>query len=225
MPRLEDDLAASFRQGSLLAQRDPGISAEALVFGDALAVGGVCFALSSLWVVRHMGHRGEGPAGRAAHLAREAIFQSAMAAHVAAMQGARLAQPPDTAGEDYRRHMLTGMGLGWTAVPLGDIRGAGRALEAQAGELLASLMSSHAYHFLTLYGKAPALGHAMAAYTASALPQGPPLLHVFDPNWGEFKVSALHARAFLARLLGWYDGHREFGRIARLSVGRLRRQG
>jgi hypothetical protein len=62
----------------------------------------------------------------------------------------------------------------------------------------------------------------MASYTANTASPDRPLLHLFDPNWGEFKVSARHAPQFLARLLAWYDGHREFGPMTQLSLGRLR---
>jgi len=219
MPRLEDDLAASFRQGTHLAQRDPAASPEALLFGDPRAVGGACFALAALWVVRHMSHRGEGPAGRAAYLARENTITGALAAHRAALDAARQVLPPETPGERYRQFLLARQGLGWMPLPLGEIRGGLR--EAQHCLLHASLASGHSYHFLALRGDHATLGHAMTAYTAGPGAHGAPLLYLFDPNWGEFKVSARHAPEFTARLLGWYDGHRDFGRIAQLSLGRV----
>jgi hypothetical protein len=219
MPRLEDDLAASFRQGTYLARRNPDATSEALVFGDAGSVGGVCYALSSMWVVRHISHRAEGPAGRAAYLARESTILAAMAAHRHAMLECRQAQPPDTSPERYRQLALDGHGLAWTPLPLGDISRGGRILKAQLATLHASLIASHRYHFLTFFGDQPALGHAMAAYTEGAAADGLPLLYLFDPNWGEFKVSTRHALDFISRLLAWYDGHREFGQISRLTLG------
>jgi hypothetical protein len=94
MPRLEDDLAASFRQGTHLARRDPDASPEALLFGAAGSVGGVCYAFSAMWVRRHIHHRGEGPAGRAAYLTRESTIHSALAAHRQAMLDCRQVPPP-----------------------------------------------------------------------------------------------------------------------------------
>lgn len=222
MPRLEDDLAASFRQGAHLAQRDPAVSPEALVFGCASGPGGVCFPLAALWVTRHMRHHNEGPAGRAAYLASDTTLLAAIAAHREASRGARLALPPEAPLEDYRLRVLASSGLEWASLPLDEVRAGGCGLERQVAALLAILTGSHSYHFLCLQGGTPAQGHAMASCLATTGPRGLPLLHLFDPNWGEFKVSARHAPQFLARLLAWYDGHREFGRLNHLSLGRLR---
>lgn len=222
MPRLEDDLAASFRQGVHLAQRDPSVSSEALLFGGSSGPGGVCFPLAALWVTRHMWYRGEGPAGRAAYLACDNSLRAALATHRDASMGARFTLPPATPWQDYRQRILNASGLAWIPLPLGEFRTAGRAFDRQAAGILASLTSSHSYHFLCLHGDAPAKGHAMASYTANTASPDRPLLHLFDPNWGEFKVSARHAPQFLARLLAWYDGHREFGPMTQLSLGRLR---
>lgn len=223
MPRLEDDLAASFRQGVHLAQRDPAISPEALVFGCASSPGGVCFPLSALWVTRHMWHRGEGPAGRAAYLASESTMVAALAAHREASMGAR-ALPPDTAWENYQLRVLASSGLETAPLPLEGSRVNGSGLEQRVAGLWASLTPSQNYHFLCLQGATPGCDHVMASYSGGAPPQGTPLLHLFDPNWGEFKVSARYAPEFLARLLAWYDGHREFGPLTQLSLVRLRRQ-
>lgn len=222
MPRLEDDLAASFRQGVHLAQRDPAVSPEALLFGCASGPGGVCFPLSALWVKRHMWHRGEGPAGRAAYLASDSSMRAALATHREACMGARFTLPPATPWENYRLRVLNASGLTWGPLPLGEFRAGGRSFDRQAAGILASLTSSHSYHFICLHGGAPAKGHAMASYTANTASQDRALLHLFDPNWGEFKVSARHAPQFLARLLAWYDGHREFGPMTQFSLGRLR---
>lgn len=222
MPRLEDDLAASFRQGVHLAQRDPAVSSEALLFGCASSPGAVCFPLSALWVTRHMWHRGEGPAGRAAYLASDSALRAALAAHREASTGAALALPPDAQWEKYRLQVLASSGLDWAPRPLEQVRAEGGGLERLMGGLLASLTGSQCYHFLSIQGGSPTQSHAMASYSAGNVPQGLTLLHLFDPNWGEFKVSARHVPQFLARLLAWYDGHREFGRLTRLSLGRLR---
>lgn len=223
MPRLEDDLAASFRQDTHLAQRYPDASPEALVFGNSSSVGGVCYALSAMWVLRHLSHRAEGPAGRAAYLAQDSTLLAAVEAHRLASLGCRQNLPCQTLAEHYRALALGAHGLGWTGLPLGEISRAGRSLEVQAARLHASLSSSHHYHFVTFHGAYPALGHAVATYTAGGAAHGLPLLYLFDPNWGEFKVSARHAPDFIARLLAWYDGHRQFGRITHVSVLRVAR--
>lgn len=222
MPRLEDDLAASFRQGVHLAQRNSAVSPEALVFGCASSPGAVCFPLAALWVKRHMWHRGEGPAGRAAHLASESTMLAALAAHREASGGVCVAPPPGAPWDNYLVRVLGSSGLEWAPRPLDGLRAEGCGLERQVAGLLASLIRSQSYHFLCIQGGTPAQGHAMASYSASTAPQGLPLLHLFHPNWGEFKVSARHAPQFLARLLAWYDGHREFGPLTQVSLGRLR---
>ncbi len=221
MPRLEDDLAASFRQGTYLARRNPNASPEALLSEDSSSLGGVSYALSALWVCRHANHRGDGPAGRAAYLARDSILLDAVAAHQGAVRDARCAHPPEAPVERYRRQLLHRHGLGSMPLPLGDIHRNGRKLEGHVDTLHGYFVDSHRYHFLTFFGDDPALGHAMAAYTAGGERHALPLLHLFDPNWGEFKVSARHALGFMARLLAWYDGHQGFGRITRFTLDRV----
>lgn len=65
----------------------------------------------------------------------------------------------------------------------------------------------------------------MATYTLGNGGNSPAQIFLFDPNWGEFKVSVRHASGFMTRLLQWYDGHREFGRIKRLTVAGVRAGG
>lgn len=228
MARLEDDLAASFRQGDHLAKNDPTAQANSILFPGRTSylpeVGGICFALSAMWVARHIHHRAEGPAGRAAYLARESSIQRAWQIHRRAAGiacRANGASPPAVPGhyalEYYRRRALESTGLTARATALGTICRGGRSMATEVAALHAILAGPHRYHLITICGTTPSHTHAMASYMAGGR-NGTAQLHLLDPNWGEFKLNIRHFAAFMPNLLGWYDIHGEFGRINRLRV-------
>lgn len=78
MPTLSDHLAAEFRQGEVLAQHFPNAGSSAATLHDRQAVSGVCFALSVMWIARHISHKPEGPERRMAFLRQESSILTAM---------------------------------------------------------------------------------------------------------------------------------------------------
>jgi len=235
MVRLEDDLAASFRQGDHLAKYDPALPANGILFsgqtGRLPELGGVCFALSAMWVVRHAHHRAEGPAGRAAYLARESSIRRAWdihrrAAGIGCRNNDATAPAPQAfhAWEHCSNWALEPLGLTARATALGRISRSGQTFAAEVATLHANLAGAHRYHLITICGSSPTRTHAVASYMAGGA-KGTAQLHLFDPNWGEFKLNIRHFTTFMPGLLGWYDAHGEFGRISELRVDSVAQRG
>lgn len=78
LPTLSDHLAAEFRQAEVLSQHFPDAGTTAASFHDRQAMSGVCFALSVMWIARHISHKAEGPERRMAFLRQESSILTAM---------------------------------------------------------------------------------------------------------------------------------------------------
>ncbi len=224
MDRIEDDLAAGFRQEQHLAPLLPGMRGDALLFPGRQLTRGSCFNLANLWIERHRRHRAEGPALRMAYLARRGTLLKALHTPCQGSPGAACPlgrvlwqHPMGSLRPGCMRAAAPGQGPAARTMPLGAVPRGSRNFSAEVAPLHACLAGANRYHLLTVVGGAAGACHTLATHTAGPA-QGGGQVSLFDPNWGEFKLGIRHLQPFMARLLIWYDQQRGFGPVRRMSL-------
>ena len=162
--------------------------------------GGVCFALSCLWVQRHKTHKAEGAEGRIAHIKKSDSLTAAINA-----QGKYIETPMTTQAEKEAAKNSVSSDFGFSlGDPIERVNVNMAAGIKQLEKLLTSCDHTHLYTHIS-FGYAEGGRHTTASYKSGGKIFGfGAHLAYFDPNLGEAKVPSRHIQDFFGDLMDAY---------------------
>ena len=164
--------------------------------------GGVCFALSCLWVQRHKSHKAEGPEQRVTHIKKSDSLTTALTA-----QGKYIETPMTTQAEKEAAKNAVSGDFGFSLDdPIERVNVNMVAGIKQLEKILTNCDHTHLYTHVS-FGFAEGGRHTTATYKSAGLVFGfAAHLHFFDPNLGEAKVPTRHIQDFFSDLMDAYQG-------------------
>ncbi|MBM3548556.1 MAG: hypothetical protein FJX54_16530 [Alphaproteobacteria bacterium] len=216
MPELESFLSASFKQMDPIGRLFPN---------DSNVKGGVCFALSTLWMRRHKDYKSEGPQKRIDFLGDDDTIY-----HAAILQRLYGAEYVDDAAGGHDRAQGVAMGyrgMSYNARKYEDfVRFSDEPSDTDVAEMLNGINNTanrtHEYTMVSFSFKGGG-GHATCCYKSGGKLLGiGSHLYAFDPNFGEYKVDGGQVKTFYRTLFSRYHNYRgKDGKLNRHTINQV----
>ncbi len=213
MPEYDHWLVAPFKQMDPIGRLFPS---------DSNVKGGICFALSTLWMRRHKDFKSEGAQKRVDYLGLDSTIYHA--AILQRLYGAEYVF--DTTGGHERSQ---GVAMAERDMSFGGngfedyARFSDDTTDTAVAEMLQGIGNTtnrtHQYCMVS-FRFVGGSGHATCCYKSGGKVMGiGSHLYAFDPNFGEFKCSGGDIRAFYRALFSRYHNHKtKDGKLARHTI-------